>query len=129
MPAAISSKAHKNEAREHIRQAKARAVQEGRKLKQQAQVGTKFLPQIAKALFNVSHLTMGKAVKHVPEAHKAQGTRLKTSLQAVDKTLRLAILGKSEVDVSAKECETLIADSDSWHQRSIAILTARAMKF
>jgi len=94
--------------------------------KQQAAIGNKYLKKIAKSLFNVS--TTGRVAKGAPEAHRAQGVRLKAELSKMEKRLKEAILG-SDALVSSKECEALIASSTSWHKRTIVLMTAAAMKF
>ena len=100
----------------------------GRMHKQAAQVGSKFVSRIAMALCNVPTFLSGKVSKDFPEAHRAQGTRLKSELQEMGKALKQAMLGTAAVDVSAKACESLIATSGSWHRRSIGLLQAAAMK-
>ena len=123
----LPSVVDKGASRDSIRQAKAEAVQQERTHKQTAQVGNNFIGKIAKALFNIITLSSGKVSKSFPEAHKIQGTRLKSELQKMEKALKQAILGTS-VDVSAQACEALIAFADSWHKRSTGLLQAAAMK-
>ena len=125
----LNPKANSAQAKEDIRQAKAEAAQEGRVLKKQAKLGNTSLRKIAKSLFNVSTFMAGKQVKGFSEAHKGKGTKLQKELKAMDKLLRQAVLAKARVEVSATACESLISAAETWHQQSVALLTAMATKF
>ena len=125
----LNPKANSAQAKEDIRQAKAEAAQEGRVLKKQAKLGNTFLRKIAKPLSNVSTFMAGKQVKGFSEAHKGKGTKLQNELKAMGKLLRQAVLAKARVEVSATACESLISAAETWHQQSVALLTAMATKF